>query len=107
MRSLGGLSDAVTIRRLDHELIYANAAALRQMGFGSLEELRAAGAAQIMASYLVSDASGRELSMADIPSARILEGKPAEPLLIHTNHRETGVEQWQLLEGRPPTRGGR
>ena len=39
--------------------------------------------------------------MSDIPSVRILRGEPAEPLLIRTVHRDTGVQRWNLLKAAP------
>jgi PAS domain S-box-containing protein len=98
---VGSLSDAVTIRTREHELVYANRAALEQLGFDSIEELRAAGPTQIMDDYHVLDARGQGVVMEEIPSVRILEGMPAEPLLIHIIHRRTGVHRWKLLKAAP------
>ncbi len=39
--------------------------------------------------------------MADIPSVRILGGATAEPLMIRTIDRRSGVEQWNLLKATP------
>ncbi len=36
--------------------------------------------------------------MSDVPSVRLLAGKEAEPLLMHTVHRRTGAARWQLLK---------
>lgn len=80
----------MTIRDPHHHIIYANQAALRHMGFASLEELQRHGAQAIMDDYLVLDERGQPVTMADIPSVRLLEGKEADPLLIRTVHRETG-----------------
>jgi PAS domain S-box-containing protein len=95
---LDSLAEAVTIRDPHHHIIYANRAALRHMGFASLEELQRHGAQAIMDDYLVLDEHGQPVTMADIPSVRLLEGKEAEPLLIRTVHRETGEGKWDLLK---------
>ncbi len=98
---VGSLSDPVTIRNREHQLVYANRAALAQLGLESLEDLRSTAPRQIMADYRVFSEDGREVSMAEIPSVRILAGQSAEPLLIRVVHRDTGVERWSLLKAAP------
>jgi len=92
------LAEAVTIRdRADH-IIYANRAALTSMGFDTLAELQRRPPGSIMADYLVIDEFGRELSMADIPSVRLLREGHADPLVIRTVQRSSGELKWQLLK---------
>jgi serine phosphatase RsbU (regulator of sigma subunit) len=71
------------------------------MGFSSWEEMRRTAPAEVMAKYDVRDENGREVSMEDIPSVRILRGEVAEPLLIQTVHRASGVRRWNLLKSAP------
>jgi PAS domain S-box-containing protein len=98
---VGSLSDAVTIRDREHRFVYANRAALAHLGFESWDELRVTPPASIMRDYLVWGEDGREIAMEDIPSVRILRGEPAEPLLIRTVSRATGVQRWNLLKAAP------
>jgi PAS domain S-box-containing protein len=98
---VGSLSDAVTIRDREHRFLYANRAALAHLGFGSWEELRDTPPQAIMSDYLVRDEHGGEIAMEDIPSVRILRGEEAEPLLIRTVNRQTGVQRWNLLKAAP------
>ncbi len=98
---VGSLSDAVTIRDREHRFLYANSAALAHLGFESWEELRETPPEAIMSDYLVQDEHGGEIAMADIPSVRILRGEEAEPLLIRTVNRQTGVQRWNLLKAAP------
>ncbi|MEA2242600.1 MAG: hypothetical protein QOD24_2156 [Solirubrobacteraceae bacterium] len=92
------LGEAVTIRdRADH-IIYANRAALEHMGFASLAELQARPPGSIMDDYIVSGEDGRELTMDDVPSVRLLRGETPEPLLMRTVHRASGEQQWNLLK---------
>ncbi|HEX8156966.1 MAG TPA: SpoIIE family protein phosphatase [Solirubrobacteraceae bacterium] len=92
------LADAVTIRdRADH-IIYANRAALDTMGFATLAELQSRPLASIMGDYLVLDEFGRELSMADIPSVKLMRDGRADPLLMRTVQRSSGELTWQLLK---------
>ncbi|HST56191.1 MAG TPA: SpoIIE family protein phosphatase [Solirubrobacteraceae bacterium] len=98
---VGSLTDPVTIRDREHRFLYANRAALEHLGFESWEELRETAPASIMSDYIVRDADGREIAMDDIPSVRILRGEPAEPLLIRTVNRASGVQRWNLLKAAP------
>lgn len=98
---VGSLSDPVTIRDREHHFLYANRAAISHLGFESWEQLRRTPPASIMKDYLVSGEDGREIAMEDIPSVRILRGEPAEPLLIRTVNRNTGVRRWNLLKAAP------
>jgi PAS domain S-box-containing protein len=92
------LGEAVTIRDREDRIIYANRAALQHMGFASLADMQARPAGSIMGDYIVRAEDGRELSMDDIPSVRLLRGKPAEPLLIRTVHRVSGALHWNVLK---------
>jgi PAS domain S-box-containing protein len=95
---LDSLVEAVTIRDPHHHIIYANQAALRHMGFASLEELQRRQPQSILDEYLVVDERGHRVAMEDIPSVRLLAGKPAEPLIIRTVHRQTGEVKWDMLK---------
>lgn len=98
---VGSLSDPVTIRDRDHRFVYANSAAITDLGFDTWEQLRDTPPASIMSDYLVHREDGAEITMEDIPSVRILRGEPAGPLLIRTVHRQTGVQRWNLLKAAP------
>jgi PAS domain S-box-containing protein len=92
------LGEAITIRDLNDTLVYANQAALRHLGFETVEEVQQKGLHSIMADYIVTDEHGEPVTMTNIPSVRLLSGKAAEPLLIHTVDRQTGEARWQLLK---------
>lgn len=92
------LGEAVTIRDRAHHIIYANRAALEHMGFGSLAALQAKAPGAIMDDYRVTGGDGRELTMDDVPSVRLLRGETPEPLLMRTVHRGTGALHWNLLK---------
>lgn len=98
---VGPLADPVTIRDREHRFLYANRAALAHLGFESWEQLRDTAPETIMNDYLVRDEHGEEVAMDDIPSVRLLRGETAEPLLIQTINRETGVQRWNLLKAAP------
>jgi serine phosphatase RsbU (regulator of sigma subunit) len=92
------LAEAITIRDAQDTLVYANRAAIEHLGFDSWEELKRHSLHSIMADYHVYDESGEPVEMRDIPSVRLLKGQGAEPLLIHTINRRTGLARWELLK---------
>lgn len=98
---LDNLAEAVTIREPDGQLVYANRAALESMGFDTLEAFRATPAGAIFNDYVVQDEHGGLVTMADIPSVRLLAGEGAEPLLLGVTNRSTGVRKWLLLKSAP------
>ena len=98
---LDNLAEAVTIREPDGRLVYANRAALLSMGFDSLDAFRNTPPGAIFAEYIVQDEHGAAVTMADIPSVRLLAGDVAEPLLLRVTNRRTGVRKWLLLKTAP------
>ncbi len=95
---LDSLAEAVTIRDPHNHILYANNAAIRHMGFSSLEQLQRRPPQAIFDAYVVQGEDGEELKMGDIPSVRLLAGQEARPLLIRTVHRTTGQIRWNLLK---------
>jgi PAS domain S-box-containing protein len=98
---LDALAEAVTIRDAHDHILYANRAALRQMGFSSLADMQRTPPQAIFADYLVHDEHGNELTMEQMPSVRLHAGKSAEPLVLRTIHRTTGELRWELLKASP------
>ena len=92
------LAEAVTVRDPSGELVFANQAALRHLGFESLDHLRERSTESIMDDYLVEDELGRPLAHGDVPSIRLLKGERVEPILMRVVHRATGELQWMLLK---------
>ena len=75
--------DRYDVRRDPHDhIIYANQAAVRSMGFETLEELQRRPPQAIFDDYVVLDERGRPLTMDDILTVRLLGGETAEPLRL-------------------------
>ncbi len=100
------LADAVTIRDRADRIIYANRAALEDLGFASMRELQARPPGEIMADYVVRDEFGAPLTMDAMPSVRLLRGEAAKPLLMRIVHRRDGVVKWKLLKASALTDDG-
>src|SRR5882724_8517819 len=71
---LDSLAEAITIRDPDNRIVYANRAAAEHMGFSTPQEMLERPPQSIFDDYVVQDEDGRELTMEDIPSVRLLAG---------------------------------
>jgi PAS domain S-box-containing protein len=98
---LESLGEAITVRDRGGDVLYANRAALRSLGFETLEDLRRHGLEAIMDEHVVHDEHGRPVSMDDIPGVRLLRGEQPEPMLIHTVNQRSGEARWELLKTSP------
>jgi PAS domain S-box-containing protein len=95
------LADAVTVRDLTGELVFANRAALARLGCESLQDLRSRSTAAMMEEYLTEDERGNPIGHGDIPSVRLIRGEPVSPLLLRTVNHSTGAVSWSLLKASP------
>ena len=94
---VNALPEAVTIRGTDDHLIFANRAALERLDMKTVEELRAADPRALMGEYVPADEQGRELTMDDLPSVRLLRGEEPQPLTLRSLNPRTGEESWARL----------
>ncbi|HEU4973760.1 MAG TPA: SpoIIE family protein phosphatase [Baekduia sp.] len=97
-RILGVLAEAITVHDAEGRTVYANEAAARLLGAGSVEELLSATADQIMARFDVRREDGSPVALEDLPGQRLLGGQPAAPLLTRSEDRATGRQQWLLTK---------
>lgn len=100
-RILDHLAEAVIVRGVEGEMVYANAAAVELLGFDSVAEMESATAEEMMARFRAFDEQGRELALGDLPSAKAMQGEHAEPLLVRNLIRATGRERWLLHKATP------
>jgi serine phosphatase RsbU (regulator of sigma subunit)/PAS domain-containing protein len=98
---VGSLADAVTIRDISGQLVYANTAALESMGFSTLDGFRESDPEALFDRYAVTDESGAPLRMEDLPSVRLLRGEDPTPLLLRYLERASGEEYWRVLKATP------
>jgi serine phosphatase RsbU (regulator of sigma subunit)/PAS domain-containing protein len=98
---VGSLADAVTIRDISGQLVYANRAALESMGFSTLDDFRESDPEALFDRYSVTDESGAPLRMEDLPSVRLLRGEDPTPLVLRYLERATGDEYWRVLKATP------
>jgi PAS domain S-box-containing protein len=99
--TLANLAEAVLVRDRDRGMVFANQAAARLLGFGSVGAMTGATAEELMARYEAYDEHGRRLELSDLPSARAHRGERTEPLLVRNVIRATGHERWLLHKATP------
>ena len=80
---------------------YANQAAADLLGCATPEELLALPLGTIFAQWESTHEDGRPMVAEDVPSYKIVNGQPAEPLLTRIVNRETGEQRWRLVKAAP------
>jgi PAS domain S-box-containing protein len=96
--ALGSLAEAVTIERTGGELIYANAAAARALGYAEPEELLREPRAAVVDQFDSFTEEGVRVLPEELPGRRVLAGERPAPLLVRAVHRETGEERWRVVK---------
>jgi PAS domain S-box-containing protein len=100
-RMLANLTEAVTVTDGERRMRYANQAAADVLGYPTPEALIAQPLGAVAAQWEATHEDGRPVTPEDVPSYKIVNGLPAEPLLTKIVHRETGVRRWRLVKAAP------
>lgn len=95
------LDEAVVIHDSQGELIYANPAAARTMGFVTGEEETSSTAAEIRSRFDIRAEDGSPLPPDALVGRRALGGEPVEPLMLRVTDREGGPERWLITRAKP------
>ena len=100
-RILDVLPNAVTVQDREGDLIYANDAAARVVGFETPAEMIAAGGLAVMDDFTTTNEDGSPLAVDDLPGRRVLDGKAAEPIVLRSVHLATGRLRWTRTHAVP------
>ena len=95
------IDEAVVIHGPDGELVFANPAAARRMGFASSQEAVATPSSTIRERFMIQDEKGRELGAEALSGRRALSGELTEPLTMRVVERVSGQERWYRTRARP------
>ncbi len=98
---LSNLSEAVTVTDTSRRMRYANQAAADLLGYAGPADLVAQPLGGIAARWESTHEDGRPLKPEDVPSWKIVNGLPAEPLLTRVINRDTGEQRWRLVKAAP------
>ena len=98
---LSNLSEAVTVTDTSRRMRYANQAAADLLGYAGPADLLVQPLGGIAARWESTHEDGRPLKPEDVPSWKIVNGLPAEPLLTRVINRDTGEQRWRLVKAAP------
>jgi PAS domain S-box-containing protein len=98
---LEGVADSITAQTPDGRLVYANAAAVRTLGFETADELLQASVAELMSHWEVLDPAGGPFPIERLPGRRALQGEEPEPEIVRFRHGSGGELRWANIKARP------
>ena len=95
------LDEAIVIHDAQGELVFANPAAARMMGFAEGEDPTATPAASIRERFLIRAEDGTPLDHDALFGRRALRGEPVEPLVLRVAGMEGESERWLITRAKP------
>src|SRR5207253_10853002 len=98
---LQGVADGITAIDRTGQVIYANGAAVRTLGFESQEELLATPNSEILKRFEMLDEEGNPFPAEKLPSRSALQGKEGQDVVIRWRRVSTGEESWSITKARP------
>ncbi|HEX5501839.1 MAG TPA: GAF domain-containing protein [Thermomicrobiales bacterium] len=98
---LGGVADGITARDASGRLVYANAAAVRTLGYPSDEALLAATRDDMLGTFAIFDEAGRPFPLDDLPGRQALRGREPGERTLAFRVLATGEERWAVVKARP------
>jgi PAS domain S-box-containing protein len=98
---LQGVGDGITAVDRKGNIIYANSAAAKAIGYSSGEELVGANTRDIMTRFEVYDADGNLLSTEKRTAARALRGETIIGETFRVKALPTGEERWNVVSSQP------
>jgi PAS domain S-box-containing protein len=88
------LDEAIVIHGADGELVFANPAAARMLGYETSADAVASQTALIGDRYLIRDEHGAAVPPTALAGGRALIGEAVEPQILRVIDRDTGRERW-------------
>lgn len=99
---LGGVADAVTAQDPTGRVVYANAAALADLGYESVEAIAAAPIHELTGKFEFTDEEGRPLPVERLPGRQALMGVVApEPVVVRHRVAPDGELRWARVQATP------
>jgi PAS domain S-box-containing protein len=93
-----GAADGITIQDAQGEVVYANLAAARMSGYGSVDEFLAADPRERLAHWLMLNEDGEPFPVDELPGRRVLAGEPEAEAVLRVRNRRDGHEFWSLVK---------
>jgi PAS domain S-box-containing protein len=93
-----GAADGITIQDAEGRLVYANLAAARISGYGSVEEFLAADPRERLAHWVMLNEDGDPFPIDELPGRRVLAGETEAETVLRVRDRRNGNEFWSLVK---------
>jgi PAS domain S-box-containing protein/diguanylate cyclase (GGDEF)-like protein len=91
------IEDGITVQDRTGQIVYANNAALKFMGFDSLEQLFASSPAAIMDKFEVFDETGNSFDLNNLPGRQALLGKETKEIIVKWLDKNKGESKWSSI----------
>ena len=91
----------MTAQAPDGTLVYANDAAVRMVGYDTVEELLAAPPGEVAGGFEMTDEHGGPLEVARLPGRRALAGERPESLIVRSRMAGTREWRWTRVKATP------
>ena len=91
-------ADGITIQDADGRLVYANLAAAKLSGFGSVQEFLRANPQERLAHWEIMTEDGDPFPTDELPGRRVLAGARHAEAVLRVRDRRTGHEFWSLVK---------
>ena len=96
-----GVADGITVQEANGDLVYANEAAAKLAGVGSLEDFLHPPDGHIIDRFDLLDEAGNPLDLSDLPGRRVLHGQPGSEMVLQQVNRTTGERSWRRVRSEP------
>ena len=96
-----GVADGITVQDRTGNLVFANDAATRLLGFAGVDELLESPPAAVMARFELFGEDGRSMSAAELPGRAALRGENPPAQTIRWRIVATGEEHWSIVRSSP------
>jgi len=93
-----GAADGITIQDAQGRVVYANLAAARMSGYGSVDEFLATDPRERLAHWVMLDEDGEPFPVEDLPGRRVLVGEREAEAVLRVRDRRDGHEFWSLVK---------
>lgn len=94
------LDEAVVIHGLDGELVFANPAAARTLGYVTAEQAMSTPIAKISERFTIRNEEGEEVAPDALAGRLALTGAPTKPVILRVIERGGGRERWMRTKAR-------
>ena len=93
-----GAADGITIQDSEGRVVYANLAAARISGYGTVDEFLAADPRERLAHWVMLNEDGEPFPIDELPGRRVLMGEPEAEAVLRVRDRRDGHEFWSLVK---------